>query len=127
MHHAASAYAKVAQASQPPRELEALVLMKSAARLQAIRDAWDARQHELPDALTYNSKLWTILVTAAVDEDSPLPVPVKQNMANLGIFVFTHTLSLMGAPSANRLAILVDINRELASGLRGSSPGPVAA
>lgn len=127
MQHATSAYARVAQASQPPRELEAMVLMKAAARLQAVRDAWDARQGELDEALSYNRKLWTILVSSATGEENPLPPPLKQNLANLGVFVFRHTIALMGAPSPERLGILIDINRELAAGLRGQAPAPVAA
>jgi flagellar protein FlaF len=127
MQQATSAYAKVAQAAQPPRELEAMVLMKSAARLQAIRDAWEGRSADLGEALTYNRKLWTILVTSATGEENPLPPAVKQNVASLGMFVFTHTITLMGAPSPDRLGILIDINRELAAGLRGNGSASAAA
>ena len=127
MQHATSAYAKVAQAAQPPRELEAMVLMKAAARLQAIRDGWEERREDLAEALTYNRKLWTILVTSATGEENPLPVPVKQNLANLGIFVFKHTMMVMGTPSPERLGILIDINRELAAGLRGQGVATEAA
>jgi flagellar protein FlaF len=104
-----------------------MVLMKAAARLQAIHDAWDDRRTELDAALTYNRKLWTILVSSVMGQENPLPLPIRQNVANLGMFVFNHTLAVMGAPSAERLAILVDINRELAAGLRGMAPGPATA
>ena len=73
MHYAASAYSKVAQATQSPRELEALILMKAATRLQAIRDDWDSRSCELDDALTYNRKLWTVLVSSVTRPENPLP------------------------------------------------------
>lgn len=127
MQPATSAYSRVAQAAQPPRELEAMVLMKAAARLQAIRDAWDARRSELDEALSYNRKLWTILVSSATGEENPLPQALKQNLANLGVFVFRHTITVMGAPSPDRLGILIDINRELAAGLRGQVPATAAA
>lgn len=127
MQQATSAYAKVAQAAQPPRELEALVLMKAAAHLQGIHDDWEHRQAELNEALTYNRKLWTILVTSATEQDNPLPIPLKQNLANLGIFVFRHTMSLMSAPAPERLRILVEINRALAAGLRARTAAPSAA
>jgi flagellar biosynthesis activator protein FlaF len=119
MHYAASAYSKVAQATQSPRELEALILMKAATRLQAIRDGWDSRSCELDDALTYNRKLWTVLVSSVTRPENPLPPAIKQNIANLGLFIFNHTLSLMSDPKPERLAILVTINREIAAGLRG--------
>jgi flagellar biosynthesis activator protein FlaF len=119
MQQAATAYTKVAQATQSPRELEAAILMKAATRLQAIRDDWDGRRRELFEALTYNRKLWTVLVSSTTEADNPLPVGIKQNVANLGIFIFNHTLAVMTQPTPERLAILIDINREIAAGLRG--------
>jgi flagellar biosynthesis activator protein FlaF len=123
MQHAASAYAKVAQATQSPRELEATILMKAATRLQAIRDDWPGRRGDLDAALVYNRKLWTVLVSAMTRVDNPLPQPIKQNIANLGIFIFSHTLALMSNPAPERLAVLVSINREVAAGLRASVRG----
>lgn len=126
MQQAASAYSKVAQATQSPRELEAAILMRAASRLQVIRDDWTAKRPELFEALNYNRKLWTVLVSAATEETSPLPVAVKQNMANLGIFVFNHTLEVMTAPAPDRLGVLITINRELAAGLRADPPAEAA-
>ena len=119
MHYAANAYSKVAQATQSPRELEAHILLKAATRFQAIKDDWDNRQGELDEALTYNRKIWTVLVSSVTRPDNPLPKPIRQNVANLGLFIFNHTLSLMSAPKPERLGILININRELAAGLRG--------
>jgi flagellar protein FlaF len=125
MQQAASAYSKVAQTTQSPRELEAAILMKAATKLQAIRDDWDGKRRELFDALTYNRKLWTILVSSATEETNPLPVPIKQNLANLGIFIFNHTMAVMTQPAPERLGILITINREIAAGLR-TSPAQAA-
>ncbi|WP_046868307.1 flagellar biosynthesis regulator FlaF [Microvirga massiliensis] len=119
MHYAASAYSRTAQTGQTPRELEASILMKSASRLQGIRDDWANRSGELDEALTYNRKLWTVLVSSVTRPENPLPTPIKQNMVNLGLFIFNHTLSLMASPAPERIGILVSINRELAAGLRG--------
>ena len=118
MQQAANAYSKVAQATQSPRELEAALLMKAAIRLQAIRDDWAGRTADLEDALTYNRRLWTVLVTSATEASNPLPQPVKQNIANLGLFVFNHTITILENPAAERLGTLVNINREIAAGLR---------
>jgi flagellar biosynthesis activator protein FlaF len=119
MQYAANAYSKVAQATQSPRELEAHVLLKAATRFQAIRDDWDNRAKDLDEALTYNRKIWTVLVSSVTRPENPLPQPIKQNVANLGIFIFNHTLSLMSGAKPEKLAILISINRELAAGLRG--------
>ncbi len=115
----------MAQATQSPRELEATILMKAATRLQAIRDDWEAKQPELDEALTYNRKLWTVLVSSATEATNPLPATIKQNVANLGIFVFNHTVALMSEPRPERLGVLITINRELAAGLR-SAPSAAA-
>jgi flagellar protein FlaF len=119
MHYAANAYSKVAQATQSPRELEAHVLLKAATRFQAIRDDWESRAKDLDEALTYNRKIWTVIVSSVTRPENPLPKPIKQNVANLGLFVFNHTLSLMSDAKPERLGILININRELAAGLRG--------
>jgi flagellar protein FlaF len=119
MQQAAKAYARVAQATQSPRELEANVLIKAASRLQAIRDDWDGRRAELYDALTFNRKLWTILVTSATDAENPLPQAIKDNIATLALFIFNRTMAVTAEPTPDKLAPLININREVAAGLRG--------
>jgi flagellar protein FlaF len=126
MQHAASAYARVATATQSPRELEAAVLLKAAIRLQSVRDDWNGRRAELEEALTYNRKLWTVLVTSVTDADNPLPLAIKNNIANLALFVFERTITIMTEPGPEKLNALVMINREIAAGLRGR-PEPANA
>ena len=118
MQQAATAYARVAQATQSPRELEASVLLKAASRLQAIRDNWDGRQADLDEALTFNRKLWTVLVASATDAENPLPQAIKNNIANLALFIFERTITMMTEPAPEKLGALININREIAAGLR---------
>jgi flagellar protein FlaF len=120
MQHAAKAYGAVAKQTANPRELEADLLLSAAARLQAIRDGWDRTQPDLPAALNFNRKLWSIFLTSATSAESPLPVGLRQNIANLGIFVFNHTLAILTDPKPDTLGSLITINRELAAGLRGA-------
>ena len=119
MQHAAQTYDAVAKQTARPRELEADLLLNAAARLQAIRDGWDAKWAELDAALVYNRRLWSIFVTSATSPDNPLPPGVRQNVANLGLFVFNHTLAIMADPRPESLGSLITINRELAAGLLG--------
>jgi flagellar protein FlaF len=119
MHHAAQTYSKVAKQIASPRELEANLLLKAASQLQAIGDAWERRKDDLDEALLYNRKLWTIFLTAVTQQDSPLPPEVRQNVANLGLFVFKQTMSMLADPRPQRLGSLIAINRELAAGLLG--------
>jgi flagellar protein FlaF len=48
-----------------------------------------------------------------------LPAPIRQNVANLGLFVFNHTLAIQADPKPESLGSLININRELAAGLLG--------
>ncbi|MFO1185572.1 MAG: flagellar biosynthesis regulator FlaF [Bauldia sp.] len=115
---AADAYSRVGTATLPPRELEASLLSRAAARLQAVKDEWDQRRSELDEALTYNRKLWSVFASAATQPDGGLPREVRQNIANLSIFVFNHTLGIQAAPAPAKLAALININRTIAEGLR---------
>ncbi|MBN8919683.1 MAG: flagellar biosynthesis regulator FlaF [Rhizobiales bacterium] len=117
MQNAAQAYGKVAKDTANPRELEATLLLRAAARLQSIRDSWDGKAGELDEALVYNRKLWSIFLTSVTREDNPLPRDVRQNIANLGMFVMNQTVSLTSERKPERLGSLISINRELAAGL----------
>ena len=82
--------------------------------------AQDPRVVTLDDALTYNRRLWTILATSVTSNDNPLPDEVKQNLGSLGAFILKHTFDVMSNPSPERLTTLIQINRNIAMGLRGS-------
>src|SRR5437764_14630630 len=98
MQHAAQAYGKVANQASSPRELEANLLLKAAARLQAVSDGWGADRDRVDEALLYNRKLWSVFLTSVTRQDNPLPELVRQNVANLGLFVMNQTVSLMAEP-----------------------------
>ena len=59
----------------------------------------------------------SILATSATNPENPLPVGLRQNVANLGIFVFKQTLAILADPKPEKLDSLIRINRELAAGL----------
>ena len=118
---AAAAYGKTTQATVQPRDLEAHLLMKSAAQLQTIYDNWDDLHETLNDALLYNRRLWAVFLDAVTAEDSPLPKPIAQNVANLGFFVFNHTLKVQLKPEPEKLRSLISINKEIATGLRSQA------
>jgi len=111
----------VAKQIASPRELEANLLLQAASQLQAVSDAWDGKKQGLDDALLYNRKLWTILLTSVTDKDNPLPAEIRQNVANLGLFVMNQTVSVMAEPKREKLSSLISINRELATGLGARS------
>ncbi|MBK5958025.1 flagellar protein FlaF [Rhodoplanes elegans] len=119
MHSAAKAYGQVAQQIANPRELEARLLLKAAARLQHVREDWEKDRSDLADALLYNRKLWTVFLTSVTSPDHQMPAAIRQNIANLGLFVMNHTLDIQREPRPEALVALININREIAAGLLG--------
>jgi flagellar biosynthesis activator protein FlaF len=119
MRSAAQAYAKVAARAAGPRELESLTLLKAAERLQAVCDSWDEKRSELADALQFNRKLWTIFLASVTGPESELPIEIRQNIATLGVFVMQQTMAILIDPRRDQAACLININREIAAGLRG--------
>jgi flagellar protein FlaF len=119
MRHGAQTYGAIAKQTASPRELEADLLLNAAAQLQTIRDGWDSKRTDLNAALLFNRKLWSIFVTSVTSPENPLPAPVRQNVANIGLFVFKQTLTVQANPNPESLRSLIHINRELAAGLLG--------
>jgi flagellar biosynthesis activator protein FlaF len=121
MRSAAQAYGAIARQVASPRELEADLLLKAAARLQAVQDGWATRKPpQLGDALLYNRKLWTIFITSITTPKHPMPAEIRQNVAQLGLFVLQRSISILADPKRGELSTLIRINREVAAGLRGA-------
>lgn len=118
----AQAYQQTAKVVESPRQRESALLMKAAAGLQKVKDEWDmSTSEELRAALTFNRKLWTIFMSAVTQDDNPLPAEIRQNIANLGMFVMNQTREILyeGVPQPEQLTVLVQLNRQIAAGLRG--------
>ena len=112
------AYAAVAKSAVDPREFEASVLLKAASQLQRIKDSWETlAAKELNPALLYNRRIWTVFTTAVTEDDNPLPKEIRQNIANLGIFILKQTVEVLSNPTPERLDSLININRQIAAGL----------
>jgi flagellar biosynthesis activator protein FlaF len=116
MKSAAQVYGNVANQTSNPRELEASLLLDAASKLQA---ATKSLGEPLNKALSHNRKLWTLLMSAVTAKDNPLDFRVRQNVANLGLFVCKQTINAQLDPKPANLAPLIAINRELAAGLLG--------
>ncbi|MBN9310387.1 MAG: flagellar biosynthesis regulator FlaF [Devosia sp.] len=118
---AALAYQQVGKQTINPRLLEANLLSRAAGQLQRVRDEWDTSRHELGTALAFNRKLWTVFLGSVTGEDSQLPKPLRENIANLGLFVMKQTMTVQAEPAPGKLTVLININREIAAGLRAGS------
>ena len=70
-------------------------------------------------ALLFNRRLWTIFMSAAEADDNPNSVEVRQNIANLGVYVMRQTAEMQLQPDPSKLKSLIDINCHIAAGLAG--------
>ena len=118
MQSAAQAYGAVAKQIVNPRELEADLLLKAASRLQAIHDSWE-RGTPTRRRAALQSQALVDLPDLGDQPEHPLPVAIRQNVANLGLFVMNQTVLMMTNPQREHLSSLISINRELAAGLLG--------
>ena len=116
---AAQAYARVANTTASPRDIEAKALLMAANKLQAVMTNADATFQEASEALMFNRKLWTIFLSEAQRDENPQPLDVRQNIANIGIFVLSHTAALQISPQRDHFKPLIEINRNIAAGLGG--------
>ena len=116
---AAQAYARTAQTTASPREIEAQALLKAANKLQNVMANWPQTDVDFQEALLFNRKLWTIFLSAATSDENPQTIEVRQNIANIGAFVLTQTAELQLHPQPEKLKPLIDINCNLAAGLSG--------
>ncbi|MGP9811556.1 flagellar biosynthesis regulator FlaF [Rhodopseudomonas sp. NSM] len=120
MSSAAQAYARTAQRTASPREIEAQALLKAARQLQDVVTAWSERGAiGLNEALMFNRKLWSIFVSEAMRDDNPQTLEIRQNIANIGVFVLSQSTALQMSPQVEPLNALIEINRNIAAGLSG--------
>ncbi|HVI62222.1 MAG TPA: flagellar biosynthesis regulator FlaF [Bradyrhizobium sp.] len=119
MSNAAQAYARISQTTATPREIEAQALLKAARQLQEVQANWNGPDKNLHKALLFNRRLWSIFMTAAEANDNPNSLEVRQNIANIGVFVLKQTIEMQMDPHPAKLKTLIDINCNIAAGLSG--------
>lgn len=121
-HNALQAYDTAAKTTTSSRQLEASILFKAARQLQACKNDWDAPDTatRLPEALRYNQRLWTVFQTALTRPDHPLDAQMRLNLLTISAFVDRRTFELLARPDPEKVQALIDINRNLATGLSTS-------
>jgi flagellar protein FlaF len=119
MSQAAQAYARMSQTTAAPREIEAQALLRAARQLQEVQANWKGPDKNLHKALLFNRRLWSIFLSAAEDNNNPNSLEIRQNIANIGIFVMKQTIEMQMDPDPAKLKSLIDINCNIAAGLSG--------
>jgi flagellar protein FlaF len=123
------AYQTVESATLDGRSLEASLLIKSAARMAAVQQNWDApgREEMLDESLRYNLRLWTVFQAEMANASNPIPTEIKRNMLSLSAFIDKRTFDTISYPESAKLDILIAINRNIAAGLQPSPGGGAVA
>lgn len=119
MSTGAQAYARTAQTSAPPREIEAQALLKAARQLREVQSNWGGFDERLVSALHFNRRLWAIFMSAAQSDENQQPLEVRQQIANIGMFVMNRTIDVQIMPDPEKLNSLIEINTNIAAGLAG--------
>ena len=118
------AYESVDKTTMSGREIEAAVLTKAALKLKECRDNWEANGHgeKLDLALKFNQRIWSIFQGELAREDNPLPKKLKVDILSLSAFIDRRIFEIMAQPSPEKLTIIIDINNNIAAGLRTRPP-----
>ena len=119
MSNAAQVYARTSHTTSSPREIEAQALLKAARQLQEVQSNWAGPGKAMESALLFNRRLWSIFMSAAQTNENPQSVEIRQNIANIGVFVMKQTVDMQMNPDPAKLKSLIEINCNIAAGLAG--------
>ena len=114
------------QVPQPgsPTYTEAWALIEAARRMAVAIESGPIDEvktrNTIREALRLNWRLWTIFQAELTVGNGPVPDEIRMNMLSLCKFVDSHTIETMSKPSPEKVATLIDMNRNIASGLLAS-------
>ncbi len=112
-----AAYQQQQKRNLSPREVEAMAFTKAAIMLEDAKKV-TGNIEEYAKALRFNHLLWTIIQADLTEPDNQLPPEIKANVMSLSIFVDKQTTKALRSSNASDLDVLININRNLAAGLR---------
>lgn len=117
------AYKTVHNATASGREIEAGALTRCALLLSDCQKEWNAPgcEERLAEALRINQQVWSIFQSELTQKENPLPKTLKENILSLSVFIDKRIIEVMAYPAPEKLQILIDINLNLAAGLRSKS------
>ena len=112
-----AAYQQQQKRNLSPREVEAMAFTKAALMLEDAKKK-TGNIEEYAKALRFNHLLWTIIQADLTEPDNQLPPEIKANVMSLSIFVDKQTTKALRTSAPGDLDVLININRNLAAGLR---------
>ncbi|GFO53242.1 flagellar protein FlaF [Geomonas sp. Red276] len=113
-------YVGIQKESMSGRELEASVLTKAGLMLKSCQENWDApdRETKLLDAIKYNQRVWSFFQAELSEPSNPMPKKLREDILNLSLFLDKRLFEVMAYPDPAKLSIVIDINFNIAAGLR---------
>lgn len=123
LQNPANAYTSIQKEHLSGRELEASVLTRAGLMLKQVQENWAApdRDEKLLEAIKFNQKVWSFFQAELSDPENPLPKNLRQDILNLSIFVDKRLFETLANPDKDKLNIVIDINFNIAAGLRTKS------
>lgn len=116
MNAAIHAYETTGRTMVSGRVAEAMAFSKAARALEEARTHAEDR-HRLREALRLNRMVWTTVQAEITEEGSHLPRRLKAGLMSLSLFVDKIMAELPARFDPDQIQILIDLNREMASGL----------
>ena len=118
-----NAYTAIQKESLSGRELEASVLSRAGLMLKSVKDNWGSpdRDQKLLEAIKFNQKVWSFFQAELSDPENPLPKNLREDILNLSIFIDKRLFEVLAFPDPEKLTIVIDIDFNIAAGLRTNS------
>jgi flagellar biosynthesis activator protein FlaF len=118
--HSVNAYNAIQKENLSGRELEASVLSRAGLMLKSVKDNWSApdRDQKLLEAIKFNQKVWSFFQAELSDPENPLPKNLREDILNLSIFIDKRLFEVLAFPDPEKLSIVIDIDFNIAAGLR---------
>lgn len=121
-------YKKAEKKNLAGKDLEVAVLVKGARLLRECQKNWQTYTQkelltQLAEACKYNQRVWAVFQAEAMQEDNPLPAQLKRNILLLAGFIDKRLIDVLAYPGPEKLTQIIDINLNIAAGLRGIPNG----
>lgn len=125
--NAHNAYSTMQKETISGRELEASILTRAGLMLKSVIENWDSvdRNEKLMEAIKFNQKVWSFFQAELSDPENPLPKNIREDILNLSIFIDKRLFEVIAYPEPQKLNIVIDINFNLAAGLRSKPAGDI--
>ena len=125
--NAHNAYSAMQKETISGRELEASILTRAGLMLKSAVDNWGAvdRNEKLMEAIKFNQKVWSFFQAELSDPENPLPKNIREDILNLSLFIDKRLFDVLAYPEPQKLNIVIDINFNIAAGLRSNPSGGI--